>query len=128
VTVLGSRTRADDAVGTDRRLFVTDGPLEFRLQIVVEVAAAEGRAAGEGAPATRGDPGGGSRLPRVFEAARSFLRDLSEDLGVRTATLAWPSGMRLVAQGVASPEDLAGIQTAAAALSEVAARSHRSRP
>jgi hypothetical protein len=31
--------------------------------------------------------------------------------------LTWPSGMRVIAQGTASPEDLARFQAAAAALS-----------
>jgi hypothetical protein len=57
-----------------------------------------------------------SSLPRHFEAARSLLRDLAEGLDVRMATLSWPNGVRIVAEGTASPEDLARIRAAAAAL------------
>jgi len=98
---------------------VPAGLLEFRLQVVVEV----GSAANDGSPRD-GDanaaetPPEASCLPRHFEAARSFLRDLSEGLDVRMATLTWPSGVRVVAQGMARPEDLARIRAAAAALGQ----------
>jgi hypothetical protein len=95
------------------------GPLEFRLQIVVEVGTpAQGGASPGGAANAEESAPGASCLPRLFEAARSLLGDLSQGLDVRIATLAWPSGVRVIAQGVAGPDDLAGIRAAAAALGE----------
>jgi hypothetical protein len=92
----------------------TSGPLEFRLQIVVEVSdPAEGaprpQGAGQAAPA-------GSRLPQLLESAHALLQELSQGLDVRMASFTSPNGVRLVAQGTARSEDLAGIRAVAAAL------------
>jgi hypothetical protein len=99
------------------------GPLEFRLQIVVEVGPAAGDSARSdaGASLAKGAPDASS-LPRHFEAARSLVRDLAEGLDVRMATLTWPSGVRIVAQGKATPSDLARIRAAAAALGQESSR------
>jgi hypothetical protein len=98
------------------------GPLEFRLQIVVEVGPAPDPAHPRaGASAAESTPEA-SCLPRHFEAARSLLRDLAAGLDVRMATLTSPSGVRIVAQGTASPEDLARIRAAAAALGQEQSR------
>ncbi len=98
------------------------GPLEFRLQIVVEVGPApDDTHPRAGASAAESTPEA-SCLPRHFEAARSLLRDLAAGLDVRMATLTSPSGVRIVAQGTASPEDLARIRAAAAALGQEQSR------
>jgi hypothetical protein len=96
---------------------LTTEPVEFRLQIVVEVGPAGGdpAARGDAAPGTVADA---SRLRRLVERARSLLRDLSRDLDVRVASFAWPGGVRLVAQGSATPQDLGGIRAVAEALGE----------
>ena len=91
------------------------GPLEFRLQIVVEVSETKA-----GAPAGNGTAGvtpqDATRLPQLLESAHALLQELSKGLDVRMASFTSPSGVRLVAQGTATPEDLAGIRAVAAAL------------
>jgi hypothetical protein len=82
---------------------------------VVEVDAADPGPSRE-SPAHIGDAPDAARLPRLLGAARTFLRDVSQGKDVRMATLTWPSGVRVIAQGAASPEDLAGIREAAADL------------
>ncbi|HEY8232653.1 MAG TPA: hypothetical protein VIJ10_08320 [Vicinamibacteria bacterium] len=95
----------------------TTEPLEFRLQIVVEVGpAGDETAARDSAPP--GTDAEASRLPRLVESARSLLRDMSRDLDVRVASFAWPGGVRLVAQGSAMPQDLGGIRAVAETLGE----------
>jgi hypothetical protein len=95
----------------------TEGPLEVRLQIVVEVrAATDDAAARDGA--AHGVAPDTSRLPQLLESAHSLLRDLSQGLEVRMASFTGPNGVRVVAQGTARPEDLAAIRAAAAALGQ----------
>jgi hypothetical protein len=86
--------------------------LEFRVQIVVEVAPARDASA-------RQDD---DRAKRLVESARSLLEDLSGGADVRTASFAWPGGVRLVAQGSAKSEDLDQIRAVAAALGETKPR------
>jgi hypothetical protein len=96
---------------------VAGRPLEFRLQIVVEV----GPAVDESAPPDgAGDalPRDTSALPRLFQSAHSLLQELSQDLDIRMASLAWPNGVRLVAEGRARTEELGHILAVAAALGE----------
>ena len=87
--------------------------LEFRVQIVVEVSPAA-----RDASARQDD----DRAKRLVESARSLLQDLSGGADVRTASFAWPGGVRLVAQGSAKSEDLDQIRAVAAALGETKAR------
>jgi hypothetical protein len=87
-------------------------PLEFRLEIAVEVST----------PADAIAPLDGdadaSPVPLFLETAHALLSDLSEDLGVRMVWFTSPNGVRLVAQGQAKPEDLDKVRAAAAALGE----------
>ena len=96
----------------------TTAPVEFRLQIVVEVGPA-GDDSTARSTAAHGIGADASRLPRLVERARSLLKDLSQDLDVRVASFAWPGGVRLVAQGSATPQDLCGIRAVAQTLGEV---------
>ena len=91
------------------------GSVEFRLQIVVEVGLAADETASHDAANGR-TARDASSLPQLLESARALLQDLSQGLDVRMASLTWPSGVRLVAQGTARPEDLAAIRAVAAAL------------
>jgi hypothetical protein len=95
----------------------TTEPIEFRLQIVVEVGPAGDDSTARSA-AAHGIDADASRLPRLVESARSLLRDLSRDLDVRVASFAWPGGVRLVAQGNAAPQDLGGIRAVAETLGD----------
>jgi hypothetical protein len=105
------------------------GALEFRLQIVVEVDAASDPGSSREGRAYIGDaPPDAARLPRLLGAARTFLRDVSQGLDVQMATLTWPSGVRVIAQGAASPEDLAGIREAAVDLGRECLSRPRSAP
>ena len=87
-------------------------PLEFRVQIVVEVAPKAGDAAPRDASARETD----DNAKRLVESASSLLQQLSGGADVRTASLTWPGGVRLVAQGSARSEDLDQIRAVAAAL------------
>jgi hypothetical protein len=95
----------------------TSEPVEFRIQIVVEVGPTGDESAARGA-AERGKASDVSRLRRLVERAQSLLRDLSRDLDVKVASFAWPGGVRLVAQGSAAPQDLGGIRAVAETLGE----------
>lgn len=95
----------------------TEGPLEFRLQIVVEVCAPASEAGARLDSAGRVAPDA-SRLPQLLESAQALLQDLSLGLDVRMASFTSPSAVRVVAQGTAKPEDLAAIRRAAAALGQ----------
>jgi hypothetical protein len=88
--------------------------LEFRVQIVVEVAPASDDAGSRDASAHEAD----HNAKRLVESARSLLQDLSGGADVRTASFAWPGGVRLVAQGSAKSEDLDQIRAVAAALGD----------
>ena len=91
-------------------------PVEFRLQIAVEMGAA--------ADTVTSHPGGGVRGPSLvqqfLESAHALLSELAgPDVGM--VWLTSPSGVRLLVQGSAEPEDLAAIRTTAAALGQVPA-------
>jgi hypothetical protein len=88
-------------------------PLEFRLQIAVEVSPPADAAAAEEAPAEKT-----ASVPQFLESAHALLSDLSEELGVRMVWFTSPNGVRLVAQGQARPEDLDKVRAAAATLGE----------
>ena len=92
-------------------------PVEFRLQIAVELGAATD-------PVTS-NPGGGARGPcpvqQFLESARALLSELALGLDVGMVWLTSPSGVRLLVQGSAEPEDLAAIRSAAAALGHIPA-------
>ena len=92
-------------------------PVEFRLQIAVELGAATD-------PVTS-QPGGGARGPclvqQFLESAHALLSELALGLDVGMVWLTSPSGVRLLVQGSAEPEDLAAIRTAAAALGQMPA-------
>jgi hypothetical protein len=92
--------------------------LEFRVQIVVEVAPAMDDAGPRDASAREAD----DNAKRLVESARSLLQDLSGGAAVRTASFAWPGGVRLVAQGNAKSVDLDQIRAVAAALGKTPAR------
>jgi hypothetical protein len=85
--------------------------LEFRVQIVVEVAPAA-----DDAPRDASAGEADHNAKRLVDSARSLLQDLSGGADVRTASFAWPGGVRLVAQGSAKSEDLDQIRAVAAAL------------
>jgi hypothetical protein len=87
-------------------------PLEFRVQIVVEVAPQ----ADDAAPREASARGADDNAKRLAESARFLLQQLSGGADVRTASLTWPGGVRLVAQGSARSEDLDQIRAVAAAL------------
>jgi hypothetical protein len=92
-------------------------PVEFRLQIAVELGAATD-------PVTS-RPGGGARGPspvqQFLESAHALLDELALGRDVGMVWLTSPSGVRLLVQGLAEPEDLGAIRTAAAALGQVPA-------
>jgi hypothetical protein len=85
--------------------------LEFRVQIVVEVAPAA-----DDAPRDASAREADDNAKRLVESARSLLQDLSGGADLRTASFAWPGGVRLVAQGSAKSEELDQIRAVAAAL------------
>jgi hypothetical protein len=92
-------------------------PIEFRLQIAVELGAAT-------EPVTSrsdGDARGPSLVQQFLESAQALLGELAESLDVGTVWLTSPSGVRLLVQGSAEPEDVAGIRSAAAALGQLPA-------
>lgn len=94
--------------------FVESGssaPLEFRLQIAVEVSPPS--EAVDPQDATAAAP-----VPLFLESAHALLSELSEELGVRMVWFTSPNGVRLVAQGHAKPEDLDKVRAAAAALGD----------
>jgi hypothetical protein len=93
------------------------GALALRLQLVVEIGTpVDGRARRDtelgDADADR------TGLAAVLETARTLLLELSKGGDVRTATLAWPSGLRLVAERVATPEDLEALRAAGVTLAQ----------
>lgn len=95
-------------------------PVEFRLQIAVELGAAT--------DPVNSHPGGGARetclVQQFIESAHTLLSELALGLDVGMVWLTSPSGVRLLVQGSAEPEDLAAIRTAAAALGQVPAARH----
>jgi hypothetical protein len=90
-------------------------PVEFRLQIAVELGAATD-------PVTS-RPGGGARGPspvqQFLESAHALISELALGLDVGMVWLTSPSGVRLLVEGSAESEDLAAIRTAATALGQV---------
>ena len=88
-------------------------PLELGLQIAVEVCAAPKPAGSDTGARARGPSG----VPRFLESAYALLSELSLGLDVRMVWLTSPSGVRLLVQISAMPEDLVAIHAAAAAKS-----------